>query len=799
MLACWRDAVNTFPLAIRFMDQDRRATGRSSSAIRAAGKSRQSGPRSPLTAAREIFHAAKERESMDSNRGSTASDGSGGGTRNRVGDRGDSVKKVILDLEASIARGNTAHARLEADVAHNKSRNGQLSDALASTTAMVSGFAQIIPQLQSEIQALQRSVNKKCDIQAERMQPIPYQSVDMADISSQVFARVHKEFNTVVSDVVTACIAEQNHRIADTVQRYIDVLDAKNREARERDAAAVNHLEQRMESIEGKLRAVQTAVSDRGLQFERIQSAAVQSYRGEMQAVLETMTKKVNDCIAANTSFASEKPMEIEKRVITSVNSSLYSICNKLEVRSESCESAIRSLIMRSQTVDNSLSDLRHRLFRTESLASHALNVVSDQSEHPPRREADCLFLQANSPGGVGGISSDDGNQSPHSTTSPRSRLGGSVREALHALEKDQSHALSRLNVLHGEVAALKESIAASHKPSDGSTSDALYHSSFDLMQALITRHEVDIKESTEKLASESRILRGEISSCLAYQADMKKDLLVIRDELAEKSSEKEMKRMMKKLLMAALASESPVPSILMSTPEPVVENVPGTPTNVPSGVSAAAVASPLFRPVPYLHVSRSISSDSITSNKSPEQSTTAARSVDFIPVAGKLSSNVVPSTTSRPTSEVSSPLLLSDVNVIRDELVDALQDIQKNMEEKCRSIISSELEHQRQRDATHVKTQFSETDSVNSAGHSLSSFVRDTPSKNVVSDLVGRVEEAIRRANSENSNGSKRSEGDVARSTVSPEHLSAKKKEHRRKFQQDIIQGRAFASNSQS
>ena len=58
--------------------------------------------------------------------------------------------------------------------------------------------------------------------------------------------------------------------------------------------------------------------------------------------MLDVMTKKVNDATVLNNQFVAEKPKEIEQRVITSVNDTLKSICSKIEMRSDSCESAIR-------------------------------------------------------------------------------------------------------------------------------------------------------------------------------------------------------------------------------------------------------------------------------------------------------------------------------------------------------------------------------------------------------------------------------------------------------------------------
>lgn len=767
-----------------------RGSGRSSSAPRARNSAGVSGvptnlrPKSPRREAREIFHAAKERESCDAARNGKYIEK----TRSSV--QVSDYAATIKDLETSLTRINITQTRLEAEVARNASRYTQLSESMSSSKQLIDGYVKAIPALQNDIKALQRTLDKKSSNgQVDRI--VSGNNGDISEMSEQIFRRVHQEFNNVVSDVVKACISEQNHRIAETVQRYINTLEGKHETARERDKASIAKLQQQMESMEGKIRSLQSAVNDRGLQFERIQDSAVQTYRGEMQSVLELMTKKVNDCIAANRLFVADTPAEIERRVVTNVNAGLQSICNNLDLRSDRCDNAIKSLINKSNSLEDSLADIRHKLFRTENLASHALNLTSAASSSErvrSRQEQDCIFLQANSPDKKihnGTSSNFTMDQHMHD---PGEKLAD-VEDGLHALEKEHSDSLCRLNVLHGSVEELKELTSKleflfeSKITEMSGNFDAVqnrlqrYSSDFEVVEASIKRHEGEITDSSEKFASESRLLRSELSACLTNQTEMKSEFLLLKDEISTKPSLKETNRFIKRLLSDAL--DSRYPDVLVVTPDPTfVEE--GASAVMAGPNSSLSATSPLFRPVAVAPTSQSMNDSDVI--KSP---------VSLTGFTHDPSQKTMGEETNQSSSSSSQGLQPADADAdaIRGELADVIQDVQKNREEKCRSIFFTEIEQRMPRDAC----------SVHSGSHSESSLPRTTPNKSSVSDLIGRVENAFRIDHRQGSVSSNSNEGSPLSAggnnvSVSMELLKEKRKAHRRKFQQDILNGRAFA-----
>ena len=528
----------------------------------------------PLSTARNIFRAAREKELN----GSQILTSSSQQNQSSI----DALNMKMSELEAIISKQQQEAQGLRAEVSKCTMHCNQLGDAITSAHRVSSTLSAAIPGLQNEIQNL-----KVVAISGRVGSGSPATStgkvVDSPSkvLSEEIFQRVHREFNTVVTSVVTSCVKEQNDRIGEAVKSYLNGMEAKHREQRERDAAEISSLKVKNELLEGKLRQLEIAIGEQDSSFDRIQKVAVKAYRQEVQSVLEQMSKSLNECISINKSYANiERPADVEKRVVASVQNHLVSVCSKLDSRSMMSENAVKSLVSKCQNIDNSLGELRQNLFRAETMASHALNVASTAASQKSsqndekKRQTDCAFLLSNAPVS-NAMTASICPQDAEGLFAEQRKL----TEAIDFLESDNSKIISRLNVVCGEV----ERLSNNEQFVSGSLHEKIDSLKFKLNElennfASAYTTKIGLEVSNRLLSTEDPILRGEMAAIATDISSVKSEVdLISRSYVSEGK--------VKQLMLRVLQSDSPIPSVL--TEENVSE------TNAVSNGSHT-----LFRPV---------------------------------------------------------------------------------------------------------------------------------------------------------------------------------------------------------
>ena len=533
------------------------ASGRSVPHKSASGNERS---KTPISSARNVFRAARDKEISSSSHA------------NQI----DSLTRRISDLESTCQQQAADVLTLRGDLSKFSTQGAYLSDAVVSTHNLAQGTAGVVlPQIQADIKSLRQFIEKNRESDST---PRNNASHEYKGISEEIFQRVHREFNSVVSDVVKSCVKEQNDRIAESVRTYISTLEAHHNEQKEKDASEISALKAKNAALESRLREVESALSHQDISFDRIQKVAVKTYRQEVQVVLENMSKKVNECLAANKSFAEvEKPADIERRVVSAVQGQLLSLCAKLESRSSTTEGAVKALVAHSQSVDDALVDVRQGLFRAETMASHALNVIGDESRERRQldRHSDCVFLHTAA--GQAASVCPDNYDILHSQQQK-------LLEVVAALETESANGISRLNSLIGTVDKIKEDAIF--------TKGALVEKIESLKSKLVTDQNfidrVVESPSTRKSPSEALMLRGEVSKCLTDVSNLRSQYQYLTKKLITRAE-------VKKLMIEVLQSESPVPRVLLDESNMDIDS------DTSHGIAALDPAPALFRPVPFV------------------------------------------------------------------------------------------------------------------------------------------------------------------------------------------------------
>ena len=148
-------------------------------------------------------------------------------------------------------------------------------------------------------------------------------------ISEQVFGRVHREFSTVVDEVVRACVKEQVDFLAKWTAKGGLEKDALLLEENKHIRSQISILHRKQEEVENSLHDMEEA-SDafRATQTVAISDASTAT-SAETQHLLESITKRLNDTVTfAISNFQEEMATKYDGTMHQLINS-----CNDLQVR----------------------------------------------------------------------------------------------------------------------------------------------------------------------------------------------------------------------------------------------------------------------------------------------------------------------------------------------------------------------------------------------------------------------------------------------------------------------------------
>lgn len=151
---------------------------------------------------------------------------------------------------------------------------------------------------------------------------------EVGAISEQVFSRVHREFGTVVDEVVRACVKEQVDFLTKWTAKGGMEKDSLLMEENKTLAAQISTLQKQHKDSMKSLSDLQSYTHDLAAEQKATLSDAMSSTQAETQHLLESVTKRMNESIAfAVSNFQEEMSSKYDGTMHQVINS-----CNDLQV-----------------------------------------------------------------------------------------------------------------------------------------------------------------------------------------------------------------------------------------------------------------------------------------------------------------------------------------------------------------------------------------------------------------------------------------------------------------------------------
>ena len=210
---------------------------------------------------------------------------------------------------------------------------------------------------------------------------------DVGQISEQVFSRVHREFSTVVDEVVRACVKEQVEFLSKWTAKGGLAKDALLVEENKSIRSCLSDLEQKHHDLEYSLQAVKQFNKEQAMKQKVMITEASSSAREETQHLLESVTKQMNDTVT----FAVEKlKEEISQKYDDSIHQLIES-SNNLQIRIAEAESQVSDVdVLVTEVKENSeieASNLLSILDNTKATVQHLEESLDEVKEEINGRE----------------------------------------------------------------------------------------------------------------------------------------------------------------------------------------------------------------------------------------------------------------------------------------------------------------------------------------------------------------------------------------------------------------------------